>query len=460
MSFLNGRVLVTGGAGFIGSHVVDSLIRAGLRPRIYDTVRSPYASNGDAETVIGDILDISALRVAMHGCQAVVHLAAMADVNDVARRPGDAERVNAQGTVNVLEAAGENGVKRVVYASTIWAYSDVDAPLVDEDTPLVPPSHVYTATKVAGELYCRSYGELYDLEYTILRFGIPYGPRARPAAVVPTFVNKALAGEPLTISGGGKQSRRFVYVEDLAEGVVRALRPEAANRIYNLVGTEDVTIKEVAEVVGEKVGSTKIVDTPARNADFKGVEVSGERAAEELDWRASTPFSEGVERYVEWHREQAAANDAPAPVQRRLLPGRGVGSATIDRITQTVLVLGIAAMAAALIAGLGHVGTHDDALRMITISSLIALTLYAALSFDRGAQSGVVSGLGRLGWLVGGGVLMLLLGGPFNPLHLVHSSVEVLVLSSIGACLGVGTGVAARRLLRERMRERAADSSG
>ena len=139
--------------------------------------------------------------------------------------PVEAERRNARGTLHVLEAARRAGVGRVVYASTIWVYSDTPAERHDESLPLHPPAHLYTATKLAGELYCHSYGELYGVEYTILRFGIPYGPRARPAAVVPAFVAKALAGEPLTIAGDGSQSRRFVYVEDLADGVVRALAP-------------------------------------------------------------------------------------------------------------------------------------------------------------------------------------------------------------------------------------------
>ena len=129
----------------------------------------------------------------------------------------------------------------MVYASTVWVYSDVGGGTVDEDTPLRHPAHLYTATKLAGELYCRSYRELYGLEYTVLRFGIPYGPRARPAAVIPKFVEKALAGEALTVAGDGSQSRTFVYVEDLADGVARALCPEAADRTYNLAGREVVT---------------------------------------------------------------------------------------------------------------------------------------------------------------------------------------------------------------------------
>jgi len=191
-------------------------------------------------------------------------------------------------------------VGRVLYASTIWVYGEHLNGVATEDSPLGIPRHFYTATKLAGEMYCHSYGELYDVEHTILRFGIPYGPRAREAAVLPAFVIRAHAGAPLTIAGTGEQSRRFVYVEDLADGVVAALAPVAANRIYNLVGDESVTIREIAELVQELVQPVEIVHLEGRKGDFPGVEVSGERAARELDWRATTPFAEGARRYVEW----------------------------------------------------------------------------------------------------------------------------------------------------------------
>ena len=188
------RVLVTGGSGFIGSHVVDKLRARGYEPVIYDLRPSPWHEAGTVDTVLGSITDREALERALHSCDAVAHLAAVADVNDVHAEPEDAERVNARGTVAVLEAARRAGVKRIVYASTIWVYSDCEQEVVDEDTLLPAPSHLYTSTKLAGELYCKAYQELYGIDYTILRFGIPYGPRAREAAVIPAFVGRALRG--------------------------------------------------------------------------------------------------------------------------------------------------------------------------------------------------------------------------------------------------------------------------
>ncbi len=295
------KVLVTGGSGFIGSHVVDKLAEAGLTPRIYDVIPSPWHEPGTVDTYHGDLDDQAALEDAMQGCDAVLHLAAVADVNQVNLDPLFADKVNVRGTINVLEAARQTGIKRVVYASTIWAYNGCGETHVDEDTQLGLPNHVYTASKIAGEMYCTSYAELYGVEYTILRFGIPYGTRARPAAVVPQFVRKALAGEPLTVAGGGAQTRRFVYVEDLADGCVAGLLPQAANRVFNLVGTEDTSILEIAEVVKDLIGDVDIVHTEGRAGDFRGVEVSHKRAKEELNWEARVPFKEGVKRYLDWH---------------------------------------------------------------------------------------------------------------------------------------------------------------
>jgi UDP-glucose 4-epimerase len=300
------RVLVTGGSGFIGSHVVDKLRARGHEPVIYDLRPSPWHAPGTVEERLGSITDREALERALHSCDAVAHLAAVADVNDVHASPEEAERVNARGTVAVLEAARRAGVKRIVYASTIWVYSDCEEEEVEEDTLLPAPSHLYTSTKLAGELYCKAYQELYGIDYTILRFGIPYGPRAREAAVIPAFVNKAFKGEPLTLAGDGSQSRRFVYVEDLADGVALGVDEVARNRVYNLASDENVTIKQIAETVQKLIGNVEIVYTPARPGDFGGKIVCSERAKQELGWTAATPFSEGVAKYVAWRREQAA----------------------------------------------------------------------------------------------------------------------------------------------------------
>ncbi|MHB8470735.1 MAG: NAD-dependent epimerase/dehydratase family protein [Gaiellaceae bacterium] len=246
-------------------------------------------------------------------CDAIIHLAAVADVSDVVADPVRADRVNVHGTQVILEAARREAVGRVVYGSTVWVYGN--APVegeLDEDAPLALPAHLYTATKLAGEMYCGSYAELYGVESTVLRFGIPYGPRAREAAVVPAFVLRARAGNALTIAGDGRQTRQFVYVEDLADGVVLALAPEAARRVYNLVGDEETSVREIADTVREIVGDVPIVHGPERPADVRIGRISGARAAAELDWVARTPFAAGVGRYVDWLTETSGSPIAAA----------------------------------------------------------------------------------------------------------------------------------------------------
>ena len=294
------RVMVTGGSGFIGSHVVDRLVARGIQVRVFDMI---LPQREDVEFYPGSLLDLEQLRMGMTGVDAVFHLAAVANVNSVFQEPIYAESINTRGTINVLDAARYNEVKRVIYGSTTWVYGNVQVEVVDEDTPLGPPNHLYTATKLVSEYYCQSYTELYGLPTTILRYGIPYGPRARAAGVIPIFVRKALAGEPLTIAGDGSQFRYFIYVEDLAEGNAMALDPAARNQTYNLDGREKVTILQIAETVQKILGDVEITRVEERPGDFSGQTVSSEKAERELGWTPKVSFEEGVRNYIEWHTE-------------------------------------------------------------------------------------------------------------------------------------------------------------
>ena len=303
------RVLVTGGSGFIGSHVADKLRDKGVNVRIFDGVMPTFRK--DVEYYQGSILDLTALSFAMNGVDAVMHLAAVADVKDVYNDPYYSEAINVRGTINVLEAARKSNVKKIIYGSTTWVYSEAETDSVDESTPLHPPSHLYTATKLAGEYYCKAYSGLYGMEVTILRYGIPYGPRARDGAVIPIFVRKAINGEPLTIAGDGSQFRKFVYVEDLAEGNALALQSIAKNKTYNLDGKEHISIKQIAETIKKILGNVKIDYVAARPGDFSGKEVSSRLASIELGWEPKVSFEEGVRRYIEWfkRREETRRQD-------------------------------------------------------------------------------------------------------------------------------------------------------
>ncbi|MFC1951530.1 NAD-dependent epimerase/dehydratase family protein [Chloroflexota bacterium] len=303
------RALVTGGSGFIGSHVVDKLRDKGIEVRVFDLAIPTYRK--DIEHYQASLLDFDALRFALGGVDAIFHLGAIADVKDVYQEPHYAEAINVRGTINVLEAAKRNGsVKRVIFGSTTWVYGDTVGNILDEDTPLSGPSHIYTATKMAGEYYCQCYSRLYDLPTTILRYGIPYGPRAREGAVVPNFVKKALNGESLTIAGDGLQYRKFIYVEDLADGNVLALKEIAKNKIYNLEGKEKVSIRQIAETIQKILGKVEIKYVEGRPGDFSGKEIIANRAREELGWEPRVSFEEGVGRYIEWFKDNQKTRDA------------------------------------------------------------------------------------------------------------------------------------------------------
>ncbi len=295
------RVLVTGGAGFIGSHVVDKLKAKGVEVRIYDMVMPTFRK--DVEYYQGSLLDKAALGMAMGGVDIIYHLAAIADVNDVYVEPDYSESINTRGTVNVLEAARKADVIKVVYGSTVWVYSEADDVNVNEQTPLHSPTHLYTATKIASEYYCNAYSKLYGVNTTILRYGIPYGPRARGAAVIPVFVKKALNKEPLTIAGDGLQFRKFVYVEDLAEGNVLAAKKIADNKIYNLEGDVKVSIKDIAELIKKIIGDVEIKYVEGRPGDFQSKEISNKKVKEELGWKPETRFEDGLVKYIEWYKQ-------------------------------------------------------------------------------------------------------------------------------------------------------------
>jgi UDP-glucose 4-epimerase len=304
-------VIVTGGAGFIGSHVLDRLVARGHEAVVFDLVASRHHPPGSFETVIGDVDDTDTVCDAIRGSDAVIHLAAVADVNEVVVDPIRAHEVNVRGTQTILEAARREGVSRVLYGSTVWVYGGSPAGrVVDETSPLALPEHLYTATKIAGEMYTLAYGCLYGIDYTILRFGIPYGPRARPAAVVPSFVGRAMRGEPITIAGDGRQTRQFIYVEDLADGIVAALSPIASGRTYNLVRKEETSVREIADLVCTLVAKVPIVHVEERPADIHMGLVSAQRAADELAWHAQTSFADGMSHYVRWITEPAASSDA------------------------------------------------------------------------------------------------------------------------------------------------------
>jgi UDP-glucose 4-epimerase len=300
------KVAVIGGSGFIGSHVVDKLLEAGHDVTVFDIMK-PHREN--IRHIFLDLLDFHRVVVALAGGFDVVYLlAAMANVEDVVESPLESVLVNSQGAVNVLEAVRRHG-GRLILASTSWIYNMVGEngssdPRIGEQAPLYlhKVNHIYTASKIAAELYVRSYHTLYGVEYTILRYGTPYGPRGRKGTVISNFIEQALSEKPLVIRGDGLQTRNFIYAEDLAEGNVAAIQPSARNKTFNLDGRRPISVREIAETIQNLLGSVKIRYEDERAGDFQGGEISSQKAMAELGWSPKTELKQGISKYIDWRR--------------------------------------------------------------------------------------------------------------------------------------------------------------
>jgi UDP-glucose 4-epimerase len=308
------RIAITGGAGFIGSHVVDRLLRDGHQVVVVDT-RRPHRP--DVQFEYGDIGNLDEIARATQLCEVIFHLAAVSDVNDVFANPTNAIRVNVLGTSNVWEAARRNDVARAVLASTVWVYAGAtgEDPL-DEQAPIHLPAagHLYTSSKLAAELIAHSYRDLYDVPFTILRYGIPFGPRMREALVIPKFLQLALQGRTITVNGDGLQYRNYVYVEDLADGHARCLQEAATNQVINLEGPAPISIRDIIESI-QRILNRDVAVTylPSRPGDFRGRAVSAAKAAQLLGWHPTTSFYDGLQRYIDWYLAEHPESQRPTP---------------------------------------------------------------------------------------------------------------------------------------------------
>lgn len=295
------RVVVTGGSGFIGSHVVDKLVANGHSVRIFDKVKP---LRDDVEWFKGDLLNESDVLEACKDVEVIYHLAAIADVNVALSSFDVCLMINEMGTMNFLKAAQAEEVERFILASTTWVYGN-SYEKVDETTPIPLPDHIYTKTKIGQEQLVYSWHKHYGLPYTILRFDIPYGPRMRGNMAISIFTRRALRNEPIAVFGDGEQGRCFIYVEDLAEGNVAAIQEAGKNQIFNLAGSQFVTMNQIVAGLEKILGKLQVKHEPARPHDFKGAIVSAKKAKETLSWEARTPFQEGLRKYVEFVKAEA-----------------------------------------------------------------------------------------------------------------------------------------------------------
>jgi UDP-glucose 4-epimerase len=309
-----GRYLVTGGGGFIGSHIVEELLRRGNHVRVLDNFstgkRENLASAGGLEIIEGDLRDPSALDHAIRNTDYVFHLAAFISVPESMLDPETCFAVNAGGTVNLLEAARRAGVRKVILSSSTAVYGDTDVFPTTEETPLAPLSP-YALSKQVNELYARLYTRTLGLPVVSLRYFNVYGPRQRPdsdyAAAIPIFLRKLAAGEPLVIFGDGKQSRDFIFVKDVARANLLAAASEAAGEAFNICTGRETSLLDLLEELSEVAPRQPEVRFEApRPGDIYRSVGSPEKAARLLGFRAETSLAEGLRQTMD--RIYPAAN--------------------------------------------------------------------------------------------------------------------------------------------------------
>ncbi len=311
------RFLVTGGAGFIGGHITEYLVGLGHEAVVFDNLSTGTLDNLAAvqdkiEFVCGDICEIGDLNAAMRGVDHVIHHAAEISVIKSTQDPAFVNRVNVEGTLNVLISAKEHGVKRVVLASSSAVYGDTGRDPQHEN--LLPnPLSPYGASKICGEYYLSVFYQLYGLETVRLRYFNVFGPRQNPssqyAAVIPKFIDRILKGQELHIYGDGEQTRDFVYVENVARANYLACTSAcAAGGVFNIAGAQSFTVNELARrLTALAQREVEVVHDDPVPGEIRYSAADITRAREVLGYRPEISFEEGLERTFRYFASKAGA---------------------------------------------------------------------------------------------------------------------------------------------------------
>ena len=307
--------LVTGGAGFIGSHLAQTLLGRGERVRVADNLSTGRRSNLDvlgtgAEILIGDLADPAFARETVAGVDYVLHQAAIPSVPRSVADPLTSHRANLDATVALLVAARDAGVRRVVYAGSSSAYGDT--PVLPKREDMAPnPLSPYALQKLVGEQYLQMFTRLYGLDTVTIRYFNVFGPRQDPSSpysgVIALFVSRMLRGEAPSIVGDGEQTRDFTYVDNVVDGVLRAATaPAAAGHVINVATGTRISINQLASSLQRLLGLDVTPDhVPPRQGDVRDSLADISKARELLGYQPIVAFDEGLRRTVDWYRSQA-----------------------------------------------------------------------------------------------------------------------------------------------------------
>jgi UDP-glucose 4-epimerase len=321
------KVLVTGGAGFIGSHLSEWLLKQGARVTALDNFDDFYPGkeanvkgllgNDRFRLVRGSILDMELLQSLVKDADAVVHLAGQAGIRYCNEHPFKANEVNATGTMNVLVACHKSDVNKLVYASSSSIFGDPIRTPMDEQHP-TNPNNPYGATKLAGEKYCTSFARAYGMDITCLRYFSVYGPRGRPDQVLYSFAEKAARGEPPVIYGDGSYSRDFTYVSDVVSATILALYSDSdGGRVLNIGYGKDFKMIDVAKKITTHYGGRYETRFAKQyQGDFSRTLCDNELAKRTLGWRPGVQFDEGLRLFLDWfdsYRLPLLKREGPQP---------------------------------------------------------------------------------------------------------------------------------------------------
>jgi nucleoside-diphosphate-sugar epimerase len=313
------NILVTGGAGFIGSHLAERLLDEGHHVRVLDNFSSGRRENilgfaDELEIVEGDVQSYERAHTAVRGCEVVVHQAALPSVPRSIQDPLTSNASNVIGTLNVLLAARDSGVRRVVYASSSSVYGPGETLPKSEDLPPEPISP-YAVAKLAGEGYCRSFWEVYGLETVALRYFNVFGPRQDPlsqyASVIPKFIAAFLSNERPIVYGNGEQTRDFTHISNVVEGTLLALDVErAAGGVFNIACGERISLNRLVEELHKITGiDLEPQYLPARPGEVGDSQANLGRAERELGYRATVTFEQGLRMTVAGYAREAGMRE-------------------------------------------------------------------------------------------------------------------------------------------------------